>query len=210
MYFEKWREVQTHWSHVYATDTMAGLPSFPPPGKSPPWLKYQLPLGVQQRLLQRRSLATSLATHTPSSKRSTQDPFEESFCPLCARSPVAGRTHQITETFGYFTSECPPLQTSQEHLRLQLTAFLVERGGVLRDPSNLSQPEILTNWNELSEDTQCGLLMGNEVPAMSLVFTDRHERAEWMSEYLVTAHEPLHLLFTHRDRLLKALYPAPR
>ena len=207
-FFAKWAEGNTHRTRAYVTDTLAGLPPCPQPGKTPTWLKCQLPLGVQQRLLQRRVLATDLATHTPSRRRSAHDPFVESFCPLCARIRVAGHTQQITETFTHFASECPPLRTQQEHLHSTLSDFLEEHGGVLRDPAKLSHPEITTKWADLPEETRVGLLMGNEVPAMALVFTDKHERREWMLQLLVAAHEPLHLLFAHRDHLITALYPA--
>ena len=166
------------------------------------WLSLQLPPKVQQDIFRLRTLASPLETHTPTSRRSDDNPYEESMCPLCARIPPAQESDYCPESFQHFVMECPHLGGAQGRLHTAAARFFETHGSLCLTPK--APP---TSWSLLPDIQKIGLLLGNETTALCYSLKTRAARKDWLKAFLQTVAPFLEDMFDRRETLIFQHYP---
>ena len=166
------------------------------------WLSLQLPPKIQQDIFRLRTLASPLETHTPTLRRSADNPYEESMCPLCARIPPARDSDYCPESFLHFVMECPHLNREQGRLHAAAARFCETHGSLRLKPK--AQP---TPWSLLPDTQKIGLLLGNETTALRYSRTTRAARKDWLKAFLQTVAPFLEDMFDRRETLIFQHYP---
>jgi hypothetical protein len=187
-----------HRAHSYKSESLSALTTPPKVYVKAPWLSLRLATTIQQRLLQRRALATDLHTHTPCSHRDNED-YAESFCPICLVAPDS-QEHQ--ETMAHMLWECPHLSAEQDQLDKILAAFVREQGGLpIRKSKSVAQ------WKDLTDKVKLGLLMGNHISELHTLSNNYADIQIWITQFLAIADAPLTLLWKKRALLVVKAFP---
>ncbi len=189
--FTKWLNKTDHRSHSYKIKTCSCLPEIPKITTKATWLSLPLEVPIQQCLLQCRTLATRLETHTPPSRRGLEG-YEESFCPLCLALNGAHTPDEHTDTMTHCLWDCEHLCTEQLALALHATQFVLDNGGI-PGPKNTM---VTLQWSDLCRKSRLGLLMGNHLPEINHISNDYTEVQKWLAGFLEAVDTPLHTLFT--------------
>jgi hypothetical protein len=219
--FTSWLSQTDHRAASYKGESLAGLPVVPSRDTSAWWLTLPLSLRLQQLLLKVRVLASDLATHTPSAKRARkvsrqpkalrgrkrsrradEDPYEESWCPLCARIPYGGRTYEETESLAHLLFDCPHLCQEQHAHHTSLDALISQMGGLCRDAGG--HP---SQWTTLPIEHKLGLILANPTTYMLFSFPDMKTRKEWMTTFQQTSLPHIRALMDRRTALILEYYP---
>ena len=199
--FRAWLLATTHRARTYYKNTLNAVLPQKYPDELPEWLSLNIPLRAHQRLLQRRVMATDLATHIPTSQRGEND-YEESFCPLCARNPGPQGESEKRETFNHLIRDCESLQPEQA----ALTDALQETWSALH-PSNSPVAPPPTPWTDVPRKTQRAVLMGQPDVWLAQHFPDPPHIPAVLS-YMIRAADPhLTTLFRRRAQLIRERYP---
>ena len=198
-----WLDQKNHRAHSYKQETRAGLTPTIQSLKLPFWLTLNIPSKTQQRIFERRTLATDLATHVPSRLRTPDTQYEESYCPLCSNIRFNGKTFEFQESFFHFTMDCPHLQAEQDDLESTAQHFFQAKGGIILTRDSPPSP-----WSALPTTAKLALLMGNKPAFLKSSFPDKPQRQEWLGEFLTQTGEPLRKLWTRRKLLITEIYTA--
>jgi hypothetical protein len=193
----KWLDQTGHRAHAYKLETLSSLKPLPKVYSKASWLTLPLSTPIQQRLLQRRTMATDLDTHTPSSRRAKED-YEESFCPICLRAQ-ASQDSEHTETMVHFLWECEHLHPEQKALDETLATFVQSSGGI--------PIAVMRQWKDLPQGVQLGLLMGNYIPDINTLSNKYEVIQQWLTRFLEAADAPLLTLWKKRAKLVVQYFP---
>jgi hypothetical protein len=199
-----WLDQTGHRAHAYKLETLSALTTLPTVSSKSPWLDLPLSTPIQQRLLQRRTMATDLDTHTPSSRRAKED-YEESFCPICLGAHTS-QNSEHTETMAHFLWECEHLATEQKTLDETLAAFVKSAGSI---PIKVGSA-VKRQWQDLPQDVRLGLLMGNHIPNINTLSNDYGTIQQWLTRFLEAADTPLLKLLKKLAKLIVQYFPAWR
>jgi hypothetical protein len=196
-----WLDQTGHRAHAYKLETLSALTPLPKVYSKSPWLALPLSTPIQQQLMQRRTMATDLDTHTPSSSRANED-YEESFCPICLGAQ-ASQDSEHTETMVHFLWECEHLHTEQKVLDETLATFVQSAGGIpIKEGS-----AVLRQWKDLPQDVKLGLLMGNHIPDINTLSKEYEVIQQWLTRFLEAADAPLLTLWKKRAKLVVQYFP---
>ena len=182
---------------------MAGLFDSNTRPKRQEWMQLQLSVFTQQSLLSLRSLGSDLATHTSNRWRTSEDPYEESWCPLCARPPE-GAALEEPESFHHFLFECPELTQFSAQALVAAKNRVREAGGLI-----LAQKKDRLEWNDLPSNVRIGLLLGNWLPCLDLSFTTPQLARSWFTFFLDSTHKEMGKIWKARLKLIEDRYDKP-
>ncbi len=138
-----------HRIRSYLSESLACLPATPSRVAKASWLQLQLSRGAQTTLLKLRVLASDLASHISERERRGNNEYEESFCPICARSIPKPPDADMFEDLHHLTTSCQQLTLHQTPLHLTVTAEVAKLGGLRL---HLASPA--TTWPNLPTDLQ--------------------------------------------------------
>jgi len=205
--FSTWMHQTDHRANSYCLESLAALPTVPSRTASAFWISLPLQLHTQQHILQLRVLASPISTHTPSRKRAAPrnknaDPYEESWCPLCARIPVHCKLDEARETLQHLFFECPHLHQEQQEIHNIATAKVALLGGLRLTLTGEQVP-----WAHLPIQQRLGLLLGNPTTALLHSGLDLAPRKQWLTSFLDDLDSSQRRLLLARTRLITEYYP---
>ena len=188
------------------------------------WLSLPLPTRTQQLLLQMRALASAIETHTPTSqrkpltppksktattrtakkrpRRDAENPYEESWCPLCARIPIQGKTAENTESLTHVLFECQHLHQQQRELEIRAQEWVHQQGGL-----PLTKDEAPVQWGDLPLPTRLGLLLANPVAPLLYACPEPKVRKLKMADLVLNTSDTIRMILKRRAELIAIHYP---
>jgi hypothetical protein len=191
-----------HRLRSYLSESLASLPATPSRAAKASWLQLQLSRGAQTTLLKLRALASDLASHISERARRGNNEYEESFCPICARSTPKPNDADMFEDLHHLTTSCQQLSTQQTPLHLAAAAEITKLGGL-----RLQKAGPVTAWPALPTLPQTALLLGNPVPALLFTIPDESDRKAWRASFLESTLPHIRTLFKARQERIAVLYP---
>jgi hypothetical protein len=191
-----------HRLRSYLSESLASLPATPSRAAKASWLQLQLSCGAQTTLLKLRALASNLASHISERERRGHNEYEESFCPICARSTPKPKDTDMFEDLHHLTTSCQQLSTQQTPLHLAAAAAVATIGGL-----RLQMAGPVTTWPALPTSLQTALLLGNPIPALLFTMPEEADSKAWHTQFLESTLPHIRTLFRARQERIAVLYP---